>query len=340
MASGRLSVSEPLPSENVLASTFGVCRNTVRRAFGDLEKQGIIRRIRGKGTFLKRSTSTTRNSSQLALYALILPELRRSVYPSLIRGFGQAAGEMTRQVMVCQSGNDIYKQADIVLQVMDKKVEGVALVPTTIQSTPAYHVRLLQQNGIAVVFCHRPIPEVQAPCVTWDWEKVGKLAAQRFLSSGHQKIGMISPVRYGVPEAYLRGLKNELEAAGLEMSPEHVDMGTAANVPAALEKMVQSASRPSAVFCNDEQCAEELYLWALDQGLRVPGDLSLICAGDAEREGAIAKRLTCVSIDESHLGRRAAELLQEINTGVRPILDSEKVFLPLTLSEGETVGKA
>ena len=339
VSSGRLSSAEPLPSENVLATTFGVCRNTVRRAFEDLEKQGIIRRIRGKGTFLKRSPNASTRPSQLAVYALILPELRRSLYPSLIRGFGQSAGEMTRQVMVCQSGNDIYKQADIILQVMDKKVEGVAMVPTTLPATPAYHVRMLQQSGIAVVFCHRGIPEVQAPCVTWDWQEVGRLAANTLLSYGHRRIGMISPMRYRVPEAYWRGLKEAMEIAAVELPEENLDMGSSENVRAALEGMLSRSPRISALFCNDEQCAEELYLWALDQGLRVPGDLSIICAGDAAREGAIARRLACVSIDESQLGQKAAELLQEINSGMRPMQDAETVHVPLSVSEGDTVAQ-
>lgn len=339
VTSGRLSSAEPLPSENVLASTFGVCRNTVRRAFEDLEKQGIIRRIRGKGTFLKRAPASSSRPTQLALYALILPELRRSLYPSLIRGFGQAAGEMTRQVMVCQSGNDIYKQADIILQVMDNKVEGVAMVPTTLPATPAYHVRQLQQSGIAVVFCHRGIPEVQAPCVTWDWQEVGRLAAQTLLSYGHKRIGMITPMRYRVPEAYWRGIQEAMLSAGEELPDDNLDMGASENVKAALEKMLSRSPKITALFCNDEQCAEELYLWALDQGLRVPGDLSIICAGDAAREGAIARRLACVSIDESQLGQKAAELLQEITSGMRGMQDAENVHVPLSVSEGETIGK-
>jgi len=338
VASGRISVSEPLPSENVLATTFGVCRNTVRRAFGDLEKQGIIRRIRGKGTFLKLAPNPSR-STQLELYALILPDVRRSLYPSLIRGFGRAAGQTTRQVMVCQSGNDIYKQADIILQVMDKKVEGVALVPTTLAATPAYHVRLLQQSGVGVVFCHRAVPDVQAPCITWDWEEVGRLAGQTLLKAGHQHIAMISPLRYGVPEAYLSGLTQAIERGGFGLPDEYIDIAASSTVQQALEKMLQLPKPPTAVFCNDEQCAEEIYLWSLDQGLRVPGDLSIICAGDAARDGAVSKRLSCVSINESLLGERAAELLQEISAGVRPMLDCEKIFIPLSISDGETIGK-
>lgn len=100
-------------------------------------------------------------------------------------------------------------------------------------------------------------------------------------------------MRYRVPEAYSRGLKDAMEAAGVELpEEENLDMGASENVRAQpWKKCCPSRLAHRALFCNDEQCAEELYLWAMDQGLRVPGDLSIICAGDAAREGAIARPL-------------------------------------------------
>ena len=41
-----------LPTELELAEKFHVSRNTVRRAVGELEKEGVVQRIRGKGTFI------------------------------------------------------------------------------------------------------------------------------------------------------------------------------------------------------------------------------------------------------------------------------------------------
>lgn len=43
-----------LPSENQLAATFRVSRMTARKALGELESEGLVRRIRGKGTFVNK----------------------------------------------------------------------------------------------------------------------------------------------------------------------------------------------------------------------------------------------------------------------------------------------
>jgi len=43
-----------MPSENDLGQSFGVSRITVRQALGDLQKEGLIFKIHGKGTFVAK----------------------------------------------------------------------------------------------------------------------------------------------------------------------------------------------------------------------------------------------------------------------------------------------
>lgn len=45
---------QQMPSESELMSTFSVSRITVRQALGDLQKEGLIFKIHGKGTFVSK----------------------------------------------------------------------------------------------------------------------------------------------------------------------------------------------------------------------------------------------------------------------------------------------
>src|SRR3954453_14049252 len=56
-ASGALRTGEPLPSIRPLAEELRVNRNTVAKAYAELESQGIIETIPGKGCFLKEPDS-------------------------------------------------------------------------------------------------------------------------------------------------------------------------------------------------------------------------------------------------------------------------------------------
>lgn len=52
-ASGGLRAGEPLPSIRPLAEELRVNRNTIAKAYAELESQGVIETIPGKGCFLK-----------------------------------------------------------------------------------------------------------------------------------------------------------------------------------------------------------------------------------------------------------------------------------------------
>jgi GntR family transcriptional regulator len=56
-ASGSLRPGDPLPSIRPLAEELRVNRNTVAKAYTELENQGVIETIPGKGCFLKENNS-------------------------------------------------------------------------------------------------------------------------------------------------------------------------------------------------------------------------------------------------------------------------------------------
>ena len=56
-ASGKLRPGDPLPALRPLAEELRINRNTIAKAYAELEGQGIIETIQGKGYFLRQSPS-------------------------------------------------------------------------------------------------------------------------------------------------------------------------------------------------------------------------------------------------------------------------------------------
>ena len=56
-ASGMLRAGEPLPGIRPLAEELRVNRNTIAKAYAELEGQGIVETLPGKGCFLKANHS-------------------------------------------------------------------------------------------------------------------------------------------------------------------------------------------------------------------------------------------------------------------------------------------
>ena len=68
-ASGALRTGEPLPSIRPLAEQLRVNRNTVAKAYTELEGQGVIETIAGRGCFLKENNSPFRKDIRLKMVA-------------------------------------------------------------------------------------------------------------------------------------------------------------------------------------------------------------------------------------------------------------------------------
>ena len=68
-ASGALRPGEPLPSIRPLAEELRINRNTIAKAYAELESQGVIETLPGKGCFLRENHSpfTKRVRDQLLI---------------------------------------------------------------------------------------------------------------------------------------------------------------------------------------------------------------------------------------------------------------------------------
>ena len=344
MIAGRLKPGQALPSESQFAQMLDITRPTIRQAMASLESDGLIRRVQGKGNFVEADVRRKLNQG-LDIFALVVPQTRMGFYPSLLHGFEDASNQFHVQTIVCNTNNDVAQQGNSILQLLDKKVGGVALVPTGEPLTPAFQVRQLQDRGIPVVYCHRRVENVPAPLLAIPFREIGHLAGKALAEHGHHRVAFFTYQATPTEHSYEEGLREALCAGGGDVSVELAYTGgdavvvTEEMVWATLQRVFAKPDPPTAIFASFDTLAETIYLLLPRLGLRVPEDVSLVGVGGAWREGAIIRRLTSVVIDETDTGRRAVALLHEMRNGNRPIDDNEQFVLPLDLCEGETLAR-
>ena len=75
-ASGALRLGDPLPGIRPLAEELRVNRNTIAKAYTELENQGVIETVPGKGCFLKENTSPF---TKQVKHKLLLTEIDEAV---------------------------------------------------------------------------------------------------------------------------------------------------------------------------------------------------------------------------------------------------------------------
>ena len=78
-ASGALRPGEALPSIRPLAEELRINRNTVAKAYSELENQGVIETLPGRGCFLKENQSVLRKKVRRDL---LIEEVDRAIVQS------------------------------------------------------------------------------------------------------------------------------------------------------------------------------------------------------------------------------------------------------------------
>ena len=73
-ASGAVRAGEPLPSIRPLAELLRVNRNTVAKAYAELESQGVIETIAGKGCFVRANDTPYKKTVRLELLTQVVDD--------------------------------------------------------------------------------------------------------------------------------------------------------------------------------------------------------------------------------------------------------------------------
>jgi GntR family transcriptional regulator len=74
LASGALKAGDPLPSIRPLAEELRVNRNTVAKAYTELESQRVVETLAGKGSFVRAGSSPYRKEVRRSLLAEALDD--------------------------------------------------------------------------------------------------------------------------------------------------------------------------------------------------------------------------------------------------------------------------
>ena len=84
-ASGMLPPGSQLPSVRQLSSELSINPNTVQRAYSELERDGIVYSVKGRGNFITQDASLLQQSRQQAL----LEEFRQASFSAMQAGISK-----------------------------------------------------------------------------------------------------------------------------------------------------------------------------------------------------------------------------------------------------------
>ena len=202
-----------LPSENMLASQFGVCRATVNKVMVELEREHYIVRQRGKGTFVIPRDQKFENVNPLLTGGRII-----SVYPDF---FSYPDWEITHRLELAALKNNCEllslklqptSKLDTLLELLDSESGITGIIIRVGFNLTESITRELETTRIpTVVLLPPPAFANDLTYVYGDNRRSGYLKAECLLRHGHRQIGYVSDIpRQGSGMLHMEGVKQAL----------------------------------------------------------------------------------------------------------------------------------
>jgi GntR family transcriptional regulator, arabinose operon transcriptional repressor len=281
IATNKLVTGSKLPAEADLCTKLGVSRITLRASLNRLQKEGLIKRVRGSGTFVASKTETpASNGTIMVVHAIdsgfesswhyIVPEINRFALKENLKTF-----TMTNIAFELFSDNDIKTFVE------KKHIIGII---ATINHFKGHEpiITKLQTAGVPVVLAHaRPNDHTVTgfASVAVD-EKAGWKAAIKHLTQcGHSNIAIIGhSCDNGFRDNNKAETLEQLTACGANPNSALIcqtdfDKPT---INHAVKALLNSSPAPTAFLCYSDFYAVYVYEALANLGLRIPADIAVM----------------------------------------------------------------
>lgn len=307
----ELHPGDKLYSENELSEMFGLSRQTVRHAIGILEEEGLVERVRGSGTYVGSRRGTIRKKTMNI--AVISTYVDGYIFPPTLQGIVQtlsAAGYMTQ---IAFTNNRVENERRILEGILEKdNVDGV-IVEATKSALPnpnLEYYRELRKRQIALLFFNCKYPELDAPIVALDDQKVAEDAVNYLLEQGHRKIGGIFKADDGQGRLRYVGYINALLKAGISVDDRKIlwiDTEDQKDLKNIRSSVLRRLTDCTGVFCYNDEVAFGLIEMLQKEGFRIPGQLSVVSVDASDLSLLSEPRITSIPYPMEELGEKAAE---------------------------------
>ncbi|WP_438448001.1 GntR family transcriptional regulator [Gorillibacterium sp. sgz5001074] len=321
---GSLKTGDLMLSENEVAERFGVSRQTVRQAFGELEGEGWLKRMQGKGTFVS-APEPGGSGAPAKTVGIITTYISDYIFPHIVRGAEAALRSKGYRLLLSSTDNDKERERESLEMMLNQPLDGLIIEPTrSAEGNPnlSYYLSL-EYRGIPYVMINERYPELDAPCLKSDDLKGGYLAAKHLLELGHERIAGFFKMDDLQGVNRLKGFMQAHRESGVPIQPELVvhyvtEEKRAKPLEAALRMLGQDeADRPTAFVCYNDELAVQMLEAVRQAGLSVPDGISIVGFDDSSLATATETKLTTLTHPKTDMGRDAVELLLAMIEGKR-----------------------
>ena len=288
----------------VLNNRWGVAPDTYTRVRHVIEEMGYSASL---GASSLRSTRTN-------VIAVLVTEIE-PFSAELLKGVSQGIHSSDYELLIYVGGrhrSDPGWERQYVSRLSGTLADGMIIV------TPASD-EISAAAPVVAVDPHDGLRRI--PCITSDNYSGAKAATAHLVELGHRRIAFLAG-RHGLESSILRerGFRDAMAEGGVPVDETLVQLGgyRAEDSVMPAHDLLEPHDRPTAVFAANDQSALEIVHVAVELGLDVPGDLSVVGFDNIPESALSAPPLTTVAQPIQQMGIRAVETLIAMIGGAEP----------------------
>ncbi|MGC4961569.1 LacI family DNA-binding transcriptional regulator [Gordonia sp. DT101] len=286
-----------------------------------------VRRVAAELGYQPNLWAASLRTRKTTTLGVVMTRLTDGVVATTYQGIEEAASRAGYSVLLSSPPDDLDAQRRAIELLVGRQVDGLLL--SSLHNPGRPFIDALRIGNVPMLAVTRHA-ESGLPFVGGDDITGGRLAARHLLDRGHTDIAVVAGPRHATTAGdRLEGFRAELGNASVELRADRimhstfeVDGGIAAG-----RALLDSPTRPTAIFTVSDTIAIGVMGVARDLGLRIPDDLALVGYNDIPVVAQLPVPLTTVRSPAHEIGATAARRLLDLVAGREP----ETVRLPVEL---------
>jgi DNA-binding LacI/PurR family transcriptional regulator len=263
-------------------------------------------------------------SGRSRIFGLMVSDLTNPFFPEIVQAFEALAVQHNYEILLASTMDDQEHMKRSVRRMIERQVEGVAIVTFGMEDIILEDFRLCD---VPLIFVDVVPPRPTVSSIRIDYLNGMRQAVQHLAALRHRKIAFISgPLKLSSAAARRQAFLQSMKEIGMRLDPRLIVEGdhTLEGGHRAYSELLSGGRKTTAVVCSNDLTAIGVMRRSYELGIEIPKDLSVIGFDDIRLAQFSLPPLTTVQMSQSELARLALHsLLVEVGRKEPPTKGAE-----------------
>lgn len=290
--------------------------------YSDKTKQRVLQAVNELG-YQPNAIARGLINKRTQTIGVLFPDVSSSFSSDILHGIEDYAHEKNFSVIVCNTAVDGNRTMKYLQVLREKQVDGVVFTSEVLKEE---YYKALKDMQVPVVLVNTQSHKHMIPYVKVDDRQAAYQATDYLIRAGHRDIAMIAgtstdPIA-GLPR--VEGFRQALSDNGIAIAESSIAYGDFQlnSGRAAMERLLAEAPPFTALFAASDEMAIGAMGVALERGMRIPEDLSIIGYDDLSLARMVFPPLTTIHQPLTLMGKLASEKLIAMIEGASGVSSS------------------